>query len=184
MLFRSQRLLVLLPFSTPRPLVENEESTSTPDSFFTPPAQANAVMHKASRSLIRPTSLTPRRALPISPFLTHYLSPRLSHSRPSLQPLLASRSFGTSFPRSFPPPSSKEVVPTSTTEKALAKDAPKKGTRMQRIWATVKKEALHYWHGTKLLGKEIRISARIQGRLLAGKKLTRREHRQVRLLHI
>jgi len=47
------------------------------------------------------------------------------------------------------------------------------------MWASVKKEASHYWHGTKLLGKEIRISARIQGRLLAGKKLTRRERRQV-----
>jgi hypothetical protein len=35
-----------------------------------------------------------------------------------------------------------------------------KGTRVQRIWAVVKKEALHYWHGTRLLGKEIRISSR------------------------
>lgn len=67
----------------------------------------------------------------------------------------------------------------ASSEKAIAKDAVKKGTRLQRIWGTVKKEALHYWHGTKLLGKEIRISARIQGRLLAGKKLTRRERRQV-----
>lgn len=130
-----------------------------------------------ARPLLRPTA---RQTLPITPYLALYLSPRLSHSPLSLRPLLASRSFGTSFPRFSPTPPSKEVVPASSSEKALAKDAPKKGTRMQRIWATVKKEALHYWHGTKLLGKEIRISARIQGRLLAGKKLTRREHRQVR----
>ena len=51
---------------------------------------------------------------------------------------------------------------------------------MTRTWAKVKKEASHYWHGTKLLGKEIRISVRLQMRLLMGKKLTRREHRQLK----
>jgi LETM1 and EF-hand domain-containing protein 1 len=82
-----------------------------------------------------------------------------------------------------PQPSSaaKDVATASAEKDSKAISTEKaKGTRMQRIWATVKKEALHYWHGTKLLGKEIRISARIQGKLLAGKKLTRREHRQVR----
>ncbi|SCV69028.1 BQ2448_2048 [Microbotryum intermedium] len=80
-----------------------------------------------------------------------------------------------------------EVATTSTStsassEKAVATkdDAPPKGTRLQRIWASIKKEASHYWHGTKLLGKEIRISARIQGKLLGGKKLTRRERRQLK----
>lgn len=51
---------------------------------------------------------------------------------------------------------------------------------MTRIWASIKKEAIHYWHGTKLLGKEIRISARLVRRLIVGKKLTRREHRQLK----
>jgi LETM1 and EF-hand domain-containing protein 1 len=50
---------------------------------------------------------------------------------------------------------------------------------LTRAWATVKHEASHYWSGTKLLGKEIKISARLQWRLLNGKALTRREKRQV-----
>lgn len=48
-----------------------------------------------------------------------------------------------------------------------------------RIWAKVKSEASHYWSGTKLLGKEIKISSRLQWKLLKGKSLTRRERRQV-----
>lgn len=51
---------------------------------------------------------------------------------------------------------------------------------MQRIWKNVKEEASHYWHGTKLLGKEIRLSAKYQLKLLNGKKLTRRERRQLK----
>ncbi|KAF9956742.1 hypothetical protein BGZ72_002535 [Mortierella alpina] len=39
---------------------------------------------------------------------------------------------------------------------------------------------IHYWHGTKLLGKEIKISTKLAGRLLNGNKLTRREQRQLR----
>lgn len=64
---------------------------------------------------------------------------------------------------------------------ALAKPvSDSKMTRWQKIKATVKKEALHYWHGTRLLGKEIRISTRLLVRLLRGNKLTRREHRQMK----
>ncbi|PWN24532.1 LETM1-domain-containing protein, partial [Jaminaea rosea] len=43
-----------------------------------------------------------------------------------------------------------------------------------------REEAQHYWHGTKLLGKEIRISSRLLRRLLLGYSLTRREHRQLK----
>ncbi|TIC23631.1 LETM1-domain-containing protein [Wallemia mellicola] len=49
-----------------------------------------------------------------------------------------------------------------------------------RVWGKVKHEAQHYWHGSKLLAKEIRISARLQARLLRGKTLTRRERRQLK----
>jgi LETM1 and EF-hand domain-containing protein 1 len=65
-------------------------------------------------------------------------------------------------------------------KKAVAKKGKEEASRLTRMWASVKKEASHYWHGTKLLGKEIRISARLVRRLIVGKKLTRREHRQVR----
>lgn len=121
----------------------------------------------------------------ISPALRSYLAPNLARrSLPAYSYL--SRSIHTSRPLFAPAPtppaaSAKEVTVPSSAEKdkSVATPAPKKGTRLQRIWTTVKTEASHYWHGTKLLGKEIRISARLQGRLLAGKKLTRREHRQV-----
>ncbi|PWN50646.1 LETM1-domain-containing protein [Violaceomyces palustris] len=49
-----------------------------------------------------------------------------------------------------------------------------------RVWAKVKEEAAHYWHGTKLLAKEVRISSRLLRRLLLGYSLTRREHRQLK----
>ncbi|KAI9012111.1 LETM1-like protein-domain-containing protein [Phycomyces nitens] len=48
------------------------------------------------------------------------------------------------------------------------------------IWQKVKAEAVHYWHGTKLLGLEVRISSKLTWKLLHGSKLTRREARQLR----
>ncbi|KAF9212148.1 hypothetical protein BGZ59_007164 [Podila verticillata] len=48
------------------------------------------------------------------------------------------------------------------------------------LWERFKLEMIHYWHGTKLLGKEIKISTKLAGRLLQGNKLTRREQRQLR----
>jgi LETM1 and EF-hand domain-containing protein 1, mitochondrial len=50
------------------------------------------------------------------------------------------------------------------------------------MWAKVKHEAAHYWHGSKLLVSEMRISLRLVFSLLQGKTLTRREKRQVRAL--
>jgi len=49
-----------------------------------------------------------------------------------------------------------------------------------RIWKKVKHEAAHYWHGSKLLVSEVRISARLQWKILHGESLTRRERRQLR----
>ena len=70
-----------------------------------------------------------------------------------------------------PPPAPKEI---STAQAPLA----------TRIWKKVKHEAQHYWHGTKLLVSEVRISARLQWKLLHGESLTRRERRQVSLRSI
>jgi len=53
------------------------------------------------------------------------------------------------------------------------------GSLPARAWATVKKEAAHYWAGTRLLGQEIRITSKIQWKVLNGGTLTRRERRQV-----
>ncbi len=64
-------------------------------------------------------------------------------------------------------------------EKELEAKKPK-GPLMTRVWAKVKEEALHYWHGSKLLGKEVRISWRLLRRLMLGYSLTRREKRQLK----
>ena len=50
----------------------------------------------------------------------------------------------------------------------------------------IKNEALHYWHGTKLLGTEVGISSRLLLKLLWGSEtgnssLSRREQRQVNI---
>jgi LETM1 and EF-hand domain-containing protein 1, mitochondrial len=57
--------------------------------------------------------------------------------------------------------------------------APKDDTPLRaRIWKKIKHEAAHYWNGTKLLVSEVRISARLQWKILHGEDLTRRERRQ------
>ncbi|KAI0781308.1 LETM1-domain-containing protein [Trametes elegans] len=61
------------------------------------------------------------------------------------------------------PPAPKEEAPLAT-----------------RLWKKVKHEAQHYWHGSKLLAAEVRISARLQWKLLHGESLTRRERRQLK----
>jgi LETM1 and EF-hand domain-containing protein 1 len=61
------------------------------------------------------------------------------------------------------------------------KDVTSQSPLLSRAWKKVKHEAAHYWHGTKLLVSEIRISARLQWKILHGESLTRRERRQVRV---
>ncbi|KAJ2802433.1 LETM1 domain-containing protein ylh47, partial [Coemansia furcata] len=61
-----------------------------------------------------------------------------------------------------------EVSPTKVVE-------PKK-TLMEKI----KHEALHYWHGTKLFAKEVKLSSKLVSKVVWGGKLTRREQRQLR----
>ncbi|KAK3264026.1 hypothetical protein CYMTET_27209 [Cymbomonas tetramitiformis] len=47
-------------------------------------------------------------------------------------------------------------------------------------WSHLKHEMKHYWVGTKLLGTEVKIAAKLVFGLLQGEKLTRRERRQLR----
>ncbi|POW07058.1 hypothetical protein PSTT_08522, partial [Puccinia striiformis] len=106
------------------------------------------------------------------------LGDRLSYSRSYNHNSLIKR-FNSTVPTSSDPekdsnqshkPSSSKTLTTSTEQL----------TRLQKIWKSVREEASHYWHGTKLLGKEIRLSAKYQLKLLNGKKLTRRERRQLK----
>jgi LETM1 and EF-hand domain-containing protein 1, mitochondrial len=47
------------------------------------------------------------------------------------------------------------------------------------MWLVVKKEAKHYWIGTKLLGKDAKIASRLVFQVLRGKQLSRRERQQL-----
>ncbi|KAF2118363.1 LETM1-like protein-domain-containing protein [Lophiotrema nucula] len=65
----------------------------------------------------------------------------------------------------------------AATDKAVAKKEEEK--QKLTIWQKVKKEAAHYWDGTKLLVTEVRISSKLALKMAAGYELTRREHRQL-----
>ncbi|KAF2730174.1 LETM1-domain-containing protein [Polyplosphaeria fusca] len=61
--------------------------------------------------------------------------------------------------------------------KAAAKKEEEK--KKLTIWQKVKKEANHYWDGTKLLVAEVKISSKLALKMAGGYELTRREHRQL-----
>ncbi len=92
----------------------------------------------------------------------------------------SSRRFASSVPPDDRPKSSIDSAASTSETKPAVKDAVQAplGTR---IWKKVKHEAQHYWHGSKLLVSEVRISARLQWKILHGETLTRRERRQVRI---
>ncbi|XP_046749325.1 mitochondrial proton/calcium exchanger protein [Diprion similis] len=57
-------------------------------------------------------------------------------------------------------------------------ESPTKAVAVKRtIWQKVKAEILHYYHGFRLLGLDMKVSAKLIWRILRGKDLSRREHR-------
>lgn len=69
----------------------------------------------------------------------------------------------------------------ASADKAEEKKLTKKAEEHRKLtlWQKVKKEANHYWDGTKLLATEVRISSKLALKMAAGYELTRRENRQV-----
>ena len=65
---------------------------------------------------------------------------------------------------------------SATSPSSLTVTPPKK----KPLWDRVKEEAVHYWHGSKLLYSETVISSRLLRKLLKGNQLSRREYRQLR----
>ncbi|OQE29417.1 hypothetical protein PENSTE_c002G00892 [Penicillium steckii] len=55
----------------------------------------------------------------------------------------------------------------------------KKETKKLTLGQKIKKEAQHYWDGTKLLATEVKISSRLALKMAGGYELSRREHRQL-----
>ena len=100
------------------------------------------------------------------------LSPPYAHGW--AQPALSSRQLHST---------SSQNEPSATSGEKSLPPAPKEEAPLAtRIWKKVKHEAQHYWHGSKLLAAEVRISSRLQWKLLHGESLTRRERRQVRVV--
>lgn len=104
-----------------------------------------------------------RRAAPHAPLTRFYSAPPPDKSRNVSTPAPSEPLQPTAEPKS---PPAKEIA---TPQDPLS----------TRVWNKVKHEAQHYWHGSKLLVSEVRISARLQWKLLHGDSLTRRERRQV-----
>ncbi|KAL6711803.1 LETM1 domain-containing protein ylh47 [Coniothyrium glycines] len=70
----------------------------------------------------------------------------------------------------------KAAAETKEEKKIIAK---KEEKVKLSLWGKIKKELVHYWDGTKLLGFEVRISSKLALKMAAGYELTRRERRQL-----
>ncbi|KAF2460060.1 LETM1-like protein-domain-containing protein, partial [Lineolata rhizophorae] len=71
----------------------------------------------------------------------------------------------------------KAAADKNQDKKAL--EGKKEESKQLTMWQKIKKEAAHYWDGTKLLAAEVRISSKLALKMAAGYELTRRETRQL-----
>ncbi|KAE8223705.1 hypothetical protein CF319_g3298 [Tilletia indica] len=154
---------------------QKSNSSTPPPVVKRPAAPANA---NASSPPNQPSPTTPYQQAgdpPSAPSSASSSSQTNSASQKSLQDQESEKTSVAKLDASAKA-SSKEVADTSESEK----DKGPKLSLPVRIWNKVKEEAQHYWHGSKLLGKEVSISARLLRRLMLGYNLTRREYRQLR----
>jgi LETM1 and EF-hand domain-containing protein 1 len=97
--------------------------------------------------------------------------PSASASSPSAQPSDHTNETSASESKSLTTPEDKSVT--------KSKEGTKPEGRLTKTWAWIKREANHYWDGTKLLAAEVRVSSKLLRKVLNGARLTRRERRQV-----
>jgi len=84
-------------------------------------------------------------------------------------------------------PSSKVEASVQTLKEAISENEKKPAVAASQtvavtkksMWQKVKDELIHYYHGFRLLFIDINVSRKLVMRVLNGKSLTRREHRQV-----
>lgn len=121
--------------------------------------------------------------------LPHHLIPLLAvrsavlahpHSSVYSRPSRRLQSTQTSTSSNATPSASAPSNPPAPSEVKANLPAKPQEPLMTRAWKKVKHEAQHYWHGTKLLVSEVRISSRLQWKILQGETLTRRERRQLK----
>jgi hypothetical protein len=74
-----------------------------------------------------------------------------------------------------------QTLKESISEKkpAVTAAAPSTAVVKKSMWQKVKDELIHYYHGFRLLFIDINVSRKLVMRVLNGKSLSRREHRQV-----
>lgn len=65
------------------------------------------------------------------------------------------------------------------TDSVVKNCEPNKAVAKVTMWQKIKGEILHYYHGFRLLGLDMKVSAKLIWRILHGKELSRREHRLV-----
>jgi LETM1 and EF-hand domain-containing protein 1 len=70
-----------------------------------------------------------------------------------------------------------QTLSSSIIIKSQEKGLEKKPT----LWQKIKIELLHYYHGFRLLGLDMKVSAKLILRILQGHELSRREHRLVEI---
>lgn len=138
-----------------RRLLSTETSTPTPAAPIPPPG-FNVNEAKKPIPVVR-NPITPQEAIAASGAKGGASSTTTVTTSPAPQETIA-------------------VTPTPGAEKGVKE---KKDEVKLTLWQKVKKEAAHYWDGTKLLGAEIKISWKLALKMAAGYELTRREYRQL-----
>ncbi|KAG6334375.1 hypothetical protein ID866_4714 [Astraeus odoratus] len=156
--------------------------------LFRSSGQSIAHKHLNHRALYRYSTLTLRQTgspvvlpLPRSSALLGVPRSNEDSVHPSLRTFAVVRfesttAATTASANAAPPPSPPSHEPPKPSPPAPKEDAP----FLTRAWKKVKHEAQHYWHGSKLLVSEVRISSRLQWKILHGESLTRRERRQLK----
>jgi LETM1 and EF-hand domain-containing protein 1 len=78
-----------------------------------------------------------------------------------------------------PAPSSSSAPPPFVPVTPVLSDVETWGTKTVRAWNHVKHELRHYWLGTKLLWKEVKLASRLLLAIARGHEMSRRERRQL-----
>ncbi|KAJ4287248.1 LETM1 domain-containing protein ylh47 [Kalmusia sp. IMI 367209] len=145
----------------PHRAVSTEHSTSTQNSNFPPPGfnaeQAKKPLPKDEQSKTQEKSTAPDVSIP--------------RKEPTANAKTDAQEARTLS----------ELASEKAAEASKEKSVAKKEEEKVKLttWQKVKKEAAHYWDGTKLLVTEVRISSKLALKMAAGYELTRREHRQL-----
>lgn len=141
------------------------------------------ILHRQTRNLIIKSCLVSSRRYPLQPSLHNNLNENtINYSLVkslvrfnSTKPIQSEKS-------SQELPEKVKDNALETLEKSPSTELVKKvetEEKKKTIWEKVKHEAQHYWHGTKLLGYEIKVSTKLLIKLMAGYELSRRESNQL-----